>query len=53
MNMNRNNDGQFNISNDNRDNRNPDNGLRQKFLRKVPNKGAFVFPEILSSRLSS
>ncbi len=32
MNMNRNNDGQFNISNDNRDNRNPKYGLRQKFL---------------------
>ncbi len=36
MNMNRNNDGQFNVSNDNRDNRNPDNGLRQKFLGKSP-----------------
>jgi hypothetical protein len=34
--MNRNDNGQFNVSNDNRDNRHPDNGLRQKFLHKAP-----------------
>ncbi|HUC88548.1 MAG TPA: hypothetical protein VMR49_00770 [Candidatus Paceibacterota bacterium] len=36
LNMNRNDNDQFNVSNDNRDNRNGDNGPRQKFLIKSP-----------------
>ena len=54
MNMYRNNNGKFNINSNNRDNRNSDNGLRQKFLAKSSFiKGAFVLLKILSNQSSS